>query len=221
MHGASTSNPALCCLATKVRHERCSAGTSVTFVSGRCNEVARAVLGRVSAGDRGQTSATGPSRLAHLGRDRRLVEEARRDPLRFDALYRRYLAQVYSYAYHELGDHHEAEDATERTFLAALAGLPRFEERARPADGEGASTFRVWLFQIARNTVSNQRRSRRRHPTAPLDAALLVADPLDIEGRVATRDEAAAAWRAVGRLPVERRQALILRFVDEMSTAEI
>jgi RNA polymerase sigma-70 factor, ECF subfamily len=160
-------------------------------------------------------------RVSHLDRDRALVDAARRDPAEFDALYRRYLAQVYSYAYHELGDHHEAEDATERTFLAALAALPRFEERARPADGEGASTFRVWLFQIARNAVANQRRTRRRHPTAPIDAASLVADPLDVEAGVATRDEAAAAWRAVGRLPADRRQALVLRFVDEMSTAEI
>jgi RNA polymerase sigma-70 factor (ECF subfamily) len=159
--------------------------------------------------------------VAHLDRDRALVEEARRDPLRFDALYRRYLAQVYSYAYHELGDHHEAEDATERTFLAALAGLAGFEERARPADGEGASTFRVWLFQIARNSVSNQRRSRRRHPVAPIEAAALVADPMDVEGNATLRDEGAAAWRAVGRLPADRRQALILRFVDEMSNAEI
>src|SRR4029079_12684664 len=122
------------------------------------------------------------ARVAHLDRDRALVEAAQADPLQFDALYRRYLAQVYSYAFYELGDHHEAEDATERTFLAALAGLGRFEERARPADGEGASTFRVWLFQIARNSVSNQRRGRRRHPVAPLEAAALVADPLDRDG---------------------------------------
>jgi RNA polymerase sigma-70 factor (ECF subfamily) len=179
-------------------------------------------LGRSSGAVRGSTprrASTG--RIAHLDRDRALVEDARRDPLRFDALYRRYLAQVYSYAYHELGDHHDAEDATERTFLAALAALPRFEERARPADGEGASTFRVWLFQIARNTVANQRRRQRRHPTAPLDAASTVADAQDMSGGAVRREEAAAAWRAVERLPADRRQALVLRFVDEMSTAEI
>jgi RNA polymerase sigma-70 factor (ECF subfamily) len=165
---------------------------------------------------------SGPrGRVAHLDRDRVLVEEAGRDPLRFDALYRRYLAQVYSYAFHELGDHHDAEDATERTFLAALAALPRFEERARPADGEGASTFRVWLFQIARNAVARQRRSRRRHPVTTLDAAAGIADPLDVERSAAVRDEAASAWQAVRRLPADRRQALELRFVDEMSTAEI
>jgi RNA polymerase sigma-70 factor (ECF subfamily) len=149
------------------------------------------------------------------------VEAAQRDPLQFDALYRRYLAQVYSFAYYELRDHHEAEDVTERTFLAALTNLARFDERARPADGEGASTFRVWLFQIARNTISNHRRGRRRHPEASLDAAASLADPLDVEARAANRDDADAAWRAVSRLPAERRRAIVLRFVDEMSTAEI
>ncbi len=166
-------------------------------------------------------SADRPARVAHLDRDRPLVEAARRDRAQFDALYRRYLAQVYSYAFYELGDHHAAEDATERTFLAALANLDRFEERARPADGDGASTFRVWLFQIARNAVASERRGRRRHPQVPLEAAALVADPLDIEGGTSTRDEAAHAWRAVGRLPADRRRALVLRFVEEMSTAEI
>ena len=178
--------------------------------------MARPVFGKVNA-----RQEAGRSRVVHLDRDRTLVEAAQRDPSAFEPLYRRYLAQVYSYAYYELGDHHDAEDATERTFLAALTNLDRFEERARPSDGEGASTFRVWLFRIARNVVANQRRGRRRHPQAPLEAAALVADPLDVEGTTAVRDEAAAAWRAVGRLPADRRRAIVLRFVEEMSTAEI
>jgi RNA polymerase sigma-70 factor (ECF subfamily) len=48
-----------------------------------------------------------------------------------------------------------------------------------------------------------------------------VAAPFDLETDATVRDEAAAAWRAVGRLPDDRRRALVLRFVDEMSTAEI
>lgn len=150
-----------------------------------------------------------------------MVEAALRDPAAFDPLYRKYLAQVYSYAYYELGSHADAEDAAERTFLLALSALPRFEERARPADGEGASTFRVWLFQIARNVIANIRRSRRRNPTAPLEAAVLIADPLEIESEAGRRHEAGAAWAAVARLPDERRRALVLRFVEEMTTAEI
>jgi RNA polymerase sigma-70 factor (ECF subfamily) len=175
--------------------------------------MARPVFRRVAAGEE--------RRLVHLDRDRSLVEAALRDPARFDALYRKYLAQVYSYAYYELGDHHDAEDATERTFLLALNALPRFQERARPQDGEGASTFRVWLFQIARNVVANLRRGRRRRPEAPLEAAAGVAATHDVERESIRRLEADAAWAAVDRLPDDRRRALTLRFVEEMSTAEI
>src|SRR4051794_17971526 len=184
-------------------------------VGSRCNAMARPAFRKVDRPEEG-----GP-RLAHLDRDRPLVEAAQADPARFEALYRKYLAQVYSYAFYELRDHHEAEDATERTFLAALTNIGRFEERARPADGEGASTFRVWLFQIARNAVAERRRRLRRRPEAPLEAAASVAATVDIERDAARRDEVSAALSAVGRLPDDRRRALVLRFVDEMSTAEI
>jgi RNA polymerase sigma-70 factor (ECF subfamily) len=128
---------------------------------------------------------------------------------------------VYSYAVYELGDHHDAEDATERTFLSALGALPGFDERARPEDGHGASTFKVWLFQIARNEVAQRRRARRRRPEATLDLLARAADPVDVEGDAVRRDEAASAWRAIARMRGDRRRALILRFVDELSTAEI
>jgi RNA polymerase sigma-70 factor (ECF subfamily) len=166
------------------------------------------------------------ARLARLDRDRGLVEAARRDPAKFDALYRKYLAQVYSFAYYELRNHHAAEDATERVFMKALAGLPRFEERAGnfataddvPAD---ASTFRVWLFRIARNVMANEHRHHRRRPVAPLDAALGLSAPGDIAEAAVAREAGSAAWDAVARLPEDRRRAVVMRFVDEMSTAEI
>ena len=177
--------------------------------------MARPVLGRREGAARGGVVA--------LDRDRSLVEAARRDPAQFDALYRKYLAQVYAYALYELADHHAAEDATERMFLRALAALPRFREQASRDDGPDASTFRVWLFRIARNVVANERRTRRRHPAASLElalgAGLVVADPDDLAFGVVTRDEAAEALRALDRLPDDRRRALVLRFVDEMTTA--
>ncbi len=180
-----------------------------------CNAMARSVFGRSGA------DPSARRRIAHLDRDRHLVEAAQSDPAAFEALYRRYVAQVYSYAYYELGDHHDAEDATERTFLAALAALPAFDERATSADGEGASTFRVWLMRIARNVVANQRRHARRHPQASLDAATSVAAGGDVEAQAVFRDELRTAWAAVQRLPSDRRRALVLRFVEEMTTAEI
>ncbi|MEZ0240853.1 MAG: RNA polymerase sigma factor, partial [Chloroflexota bacterium] len=116
---------------------------------------------------------------------------------------------------------HEAEDVTARTFLSALAELPRFEERAMPADGEGASTFRVWLFRIARNAIAEHRRTARRRPQAALEAALTVPAPIDIEGDAVVRAETEAAWQAIARLDDDRRQAIVLRFVHELTTAEM
>jgi RNA polymerase sigma-70 factor, ECF subfamily len=171
--------------------------------------------------------------VARLDPDRRLVEEARRDPARFEALYRKYVAQVYAFALYELRDHHEAEDVTERTFMLALGGLARFEERGGRSptvhdatadavpDPSDSSSFRVWLFRIARNVVANHRRTIRRRPTAPIELAAGFADPLDVAHETELRDEARTAWAAVDRLPDDRRRAVTLRFVEEMSAAEI
>ena len=169
----------------------------------------------------GAEAAGGVGRVVPLDPDRSLVRASQADPARFDSLYRKYVAQVYSLAFHELGDHHEAEDVTERTFLLALGALPRFREEAPAEAGPEASTFRVWLFQIARNVVANHRRTARRRPTAPLEAAEGAAASDDVERGVLARADASAAWAAVARLPGDRRRAVVLRFVEEMSTGEI
>ena len=62
---------------------------------------------------------------------------------------------------------------------------------------------------------------RFRRPEEPLDAAAAVAGTADPAAEVARREEASAAWQAVARLSGDRRRAVVLRFVDEMSTAEI
>ena len=152
-----------------------------------------------------------------LDADRLAVEAARRDPLRFETLYRKYVAQVYSFALYETRAHHPAEDITEQVFLQALRGLPAFDDRGL----DEGSTFRVWLFQICRNVIANERRRDRRHPQAPLDLALDLPATDDPAAAVADRDEAVRAWQAIGGLPDDRRRVLVLRFVEEMSAREI
>lgn len=153
----------------------------------------------------------------NLDVDRSAVERARRDPRAFEALYRKYVAQVYNFALYELRDPHAAEDLTAQVFLRALAGLPHFREQSDGPD----SSFRIWLFQIARNALSNERRRVRRHPASPIELALEYPAADDVQAAVASRIEMERVWDAIERLPAERRRALVLRFVNELSTREI
>ena len=66
----------------------------------------------------------------------------------FSDLYRAHLRDVYSYAYYRVGDHHDAEDLTEQTFLQAYR---HFERAQRESDGR---PLRPWLIRIAHNLAA-------------------------------------------------------------------
>ncbi len=171
-------------------------------------------------GRRGGAAAGGVARVVPLDPDRSLVRAAQADPARFDSLYRKYLAQVYSLAFHELGDHHEAEDVTERTFLLALGALPRFARKRRPRPARRLHVPRVALPDRP------QRRGqppphRPSPPDRPAGGRRGRAASDDVERGVLARADASAAWAAVARLPGDRRRAVVLRFVEEMSTGGI
>lgn len=159
---------------------------------------------------------TADPRRSEIVRDPDLdaVLAAQADRAAFAVLYRRYLDRVYGYCFYLLGDHHDAEDATERTFLAALSAIERFRDTG--------STFRAWLFRIAHNQLANALRGRARRGTTSLDA---IADPPGVDddpARAVDRaDEARRVRRALATLPEDRRQVLVLRFVDGLSAREI
>ena len=127
------------------------------------------------------------------------------------------MAQIYSLALYETRDPHVAEDITAAVFLKALAALPRFREQGEGDD----STFKVWLYAIARNVINNERRRGRRHPEEPIELALHVRASDDPATAAETRLESERAIAAVMDLPLERRQAVVLRFVNGLSAREI
>jgi len=141
------------------------------------------------------------------------VRAAQVDRAAFGILYRRYLDPVYGYCFYLLGDHHDAEDATERTFLAALGAIDRFRD-------EGA-TFRSWLFRIAHNQLANALRTRSRQRTDPRDLVREPATGGDPARLAALADDARRLRAALGTLPEDRRQVVVLRFVDGLTAREI
>jgi RNA polymerase sigma-70 factor (ECF subfamily) len=140
------------------------------------------------------------------------VLAAQRDRAAYGVLYRRYLDRVYGYCFHLLGDHHDAEDATERTFLSALGAIDGYRDTG--------ATFRAWLFRIAHNELANTLRTRSRRPSGRLDAEPEAdgSDPARLADRA---DDARRVRAAVASLPDDRRQVIVLRFVDGLSAREI
>ena len=76
----------------------------------------------------------------------------------FEHLYRRYVNDVYRFCLRRLESEADAADATSIVFTRALTSIKHCQ----------ATTFRPWLFTIARNVVTDHYRSAR--PVVGLDA---------------------------------------------------
>jgi RNA polymerase sigma-70 factor, ECF subfamily len=142
------------------------------------------------------------------------VDKAQLDA-QFSELYRAHLRDVYSYAYYRVGNHHDAEDLTEQTFLQAYRHFERAlaESHGRP--------LRPWLIRIAHNLAANLYRDRSRKPQTPIDDTTSLTATHTTEDLVEGRDELARILEGVKQLPDDRREALIMRFALGMDNREI
>lgn len=133
----------------------------------------------------------------------------------FSELYRAHLRDVYSYAYYRVGNHHDAEDLTEQTFLQAYRHFERAlaESNGRP--------LRPWLIRIAHNLAANYYRDRSRRPQTSLEDAAVLSAPHSTVELVEGREELQDVLAGVANLPGDRREALIMRFALGMDNREI
>jgi len=144
-----------------------------------------------------------------LAAERQLIEASQRDPSRFAKLYERYFYRVYAFALARTGDRSMAEDVTSETFRQAFQNLSRFQWRGVP--------FSSWLFRIAANAATDQRRRSGRQ--TPLDT--LPDEPADPSNELAQVEERVQLFGLVDRLPVDQRRVILLRFAQGQRVREI
>jgi len=153
------------------------------------------------------------------GSDTALVTSMlRSDPDAFELLYRRYGRAIHGYCRTRLADHHEAEDAVQDTFVAALEHI---------ADLRDPERLRAWLYTIAARAVIRRGIHRGRHVlVAPPEVVELfgAAQPGDGPEATALRGERAGVLRAASAGLAPDDQALLrlhLRGLDgtELGTA--
>ena len=142
------------------------------------------------------------------------VEAAKRDPDLFGELYDRYVDRIYSYIYHRVGNVHDAEDLTSRTFYRALSHIQGYVDRGIP--------FSAWLYRIAHNLVANWHRDRKRRPVVALDELVTrsTSGPHP-ESAAELADDAGFLRDAIQELDPKRQELLVLKFAEGLSNAQI
>jgi RNA polymerase sigma-70 factor, ECF subfamily len=105
-----------------------------------------------------------------------------------------------------------AEDLTQESFLRALRSIQQYQP-ARP--------FKPWLYAIAVNVARDyfKRAEVRYAVTLADDDLLALPDPIGLEETIELDGARIAA--AIGALPVQQREAIILRYYQDLSLAEI
>jgi RNA polymerase sigma-70 factor (ECF subfamily) len=130
-------------------------------------------------------------------------------------LLRRYERPVFNLVLQIVGGRADAEDLTQEVFVKAFRALRQFDPARR---------FSSWLFKIAHNHALDHLR-KSRAPAVSIDtdehAETLVADgpsPADLTERARLAD---ALRGAIGRLRVEYREAVVLRYQEDLSHEDI
>jgi RNA polymerase sigma-70 factor (ECF subfamily) len=136
-------------------------------------------------------------------------------------LMERHAAPVFRFLCRMLNNEDDANDLAQETFVRVFQSRDRFR---------ASEKFSTWLFTIAANLARNQIRWRSRHPNISLDAETGAAEEplanvLPAAG-AAPNEQALALERrtavraAVGGLPEDMREAIVLCEWEEKSVAE-
>ncbi len=136
-------------------------------------------------------------------------------------LMERHATPVFRFLCRMLGNEDDANDLAQETFVRVFQARAKFRTSER---------FSTWLFTIAANLARNQIRWRTRHPNVSLDAesrssdeplaSVLPAKEAPPNEQALSIERAAAVRAAVGRLPADLREAIVLCEWDEKSVAE-
>ena len=136
-------------------------------------------------------------------------------------LYLRYVDRLYSLIFHQVGRNKAvAEDIVQETFIAALNSASKFR---------GRSQFYTWLCSIAYHKITDFYRQQGREnqhaePPSKIPAKELeqiaVSEPT-ILSKIESQEAQQTVEQALSRLPLDYRQALLFKYVEQMPVSEI
>jgi len=129
------------------------------------------------------------------------------DEQAFRALFKRYDKRVFAYCLRALGSHDEAQD------MFQTISMTVFDKRASFSDG----SFAAWLFTIARNYCLKALRGRKH--TSELSDDVLVVEHEETHSQDFLLRQ--ALHKAISELPAEFREALEMKYFDDLPYEDI
>jgi len=127
-----------------------------------------------------------------------------------EALFGRHFADIYRFFEHKVGA--DADELTQRTFLACVAAREQFR---------GHSSFRTYMFAIARNQLYAFLRNRKRDAVVSFDVTSLAEIVSSPSSRLGRKQEVGQLRDALAELPAEQQLLLELHYWHELDAAAL
>lgn len=154
-----------------------------------------------------------------LREEKLLVEQAKKNPDAFGALYDLHYSKIFNYILKRVANVELAQDVTSETFIKALKNIWRFRWKN--------VSFSAWLYRIASNEIANSFRKKKN--AIPLE---LASEPVDcansaLEDVIVAQDELKKHCdflffqEKISKLERKYQEVITLRFFEKKQIKEI
>ena len=136
------------------------------------------------------------------------------DDYTFVELYNAYFSRVYNYVHYRVSDFHDADDLISQIFTKLFTKFEYYRPEKAP--------FSVWIFSIARNTLTDYYRKRERNSYTSLEETAELADiGLSLDDYVASKEMQQHLHRALTVLSQREREIIALKFWSGCTNRDI
>jgi len=124
------------------------------------------------------------------------------------------VTRIYNYIFYRIGSEADAEDLTARVFHRAFGHIEKYQEKGVP--------FTAWLYRIAHNLTANWYRDTRRRKEVSLEDHTDLPHQAELpERELEKTQEKEVLLNAIRRLPPDRQQLILLKYLEDLSNGEI
>lgn len=132
----------------------------------------------------------------------------------FSYIYEKNVTRIYNYIFYRIGSEADAEDLTARVFHRAFGHIENYQEKGVP--------FTAWLYRIAHNLTANWYRDTQRRKEISLEDRLDLPTQGELpERQMENAQEKELLMKAIRRLPPERQQLILLKYLEDLTNGEI